>query len=566
MLTWYLPNSESMRFPVLLLSALPSCLSAQVFDHTIQTTRFSTYTSTALANNGNWFFAGIHQQGTWSFPGILREVDQDGHVIGEWQVGQPLDGTVTIKDMIAQDNGSLLLIGHVSICDVWDPVGLIYSFDNGEISLMHSYPSMGFMDAARNDSLMVMAANTGILFADHSGDSLYWTSFPTSIPVNRVLPTEQGFVGFGSQGCRAVLTNGTLYGPGLDVPLRDMIVLEDGRLLALTMDSLLELTPGLIRTGNGLRIIDYDGPRRLAYAGDAVRVHTKDTLFSFTPQLEPISAYPTRHPLIAYDWLESTGYSPIDVVFTDELVMTAGFYGAGFSATACRSFPLDALPDEIATDVELYGLSVDSIHISTSYSPTLISYVAGTAKVSAWLRNDGGIPVTSISLNHKLIATCGANGFSQSYDTLNLAPGDSIQLQFGPFGFYQPFLQASISEEFDLCIWAAQPSYRVDRNPLDNEACFPITIDFSTGQFELIRPEQILVYPNPASSFVMIDLEAAGSVRLALTDTQGRCVHQVTTEFGGSALPIDISSLSPGTYILEVVKNDHRSTHRLVVE
>lgn len=544
--------------PLLLLClGLSNGLRSQELDHATQNSLFSSYSAVEKGANGNWYVAGYYQQSYWSFPPFLREVAPDGQIINEWTFSAGGDELKIINDIVAQPDGSLLLIGWGGVCDVWGPTGFIYSFENGVIQSQHSYPSLGLAHAVQNDSLTVIAATSGLLFTDLAGDSLRWTPFPQYELPYRVCRTDEGFVGMGGFGARNVLPDGTMTDSLMDVSMDDMIQMPGGALLALTMDSLLELTSDLQRTGNGVRIIDYFGRRRVAYAGGAVRVHTKDTLFSFTPQLVQLSAIPTGHPW-AFNGFDPLGYWAGPIEFTDEMVITAGWYVTGAYGAAFRTFPLDVPSTELETDAELKDMTIDSIS-----STITSSSASGVVTVSAWLHNSGDALLTSVTLNYIVDWICGQGGYSQSYDTLALNPGDSVQLELGPFNFYEEFWQPA--PQWDLCIWAARPNYRVDRDPVNNEAC--ALIDFTTGM-SASGSKSPLFFPNPATDHVMLrpNLPQHGSFDVTFLDLQGRIALKRSMNYTGELLRIGIEDIKPGVYIVEIAQAGHRSSHRLVVE
>ena len=544
-------------------------IRSQELEHATQTSLYSRYGPTALGTNGNWYLAGHFQQSTWSFPYFIREMGPDGLILNEWFYGAPPDTSINVNDIVARPDGTLLLIGTKGVCDVWGPAGLIYTFDNGDIHSQRIYPSLGLSHSAANDSMLVIAATTGLLFTDLFGDSLNWTQFPPSELPARVCTTEEGFVGMGYFGARSVLPDGTFSDALLNVSVHDMIQLQGGSLLALTTDSLIELTSSLQRTGTGVRIIDNVGPRRVAYAGGTVRVHTMDTLYSFTPQLVQLGAIPTHNPWEpSFVWSPIAGYWPGTVEFADTIVMTAGAYISGSSAAACRSFVFDAPAPQLVTDAEMKDLTVDSLTYTLNYDPNFFSSASGWAWVTAWLHNSGDAPLTSVTLNHRLGAICGLDGYSQSYDTLALVPGDSIQLEFGPFYFYESFWQANTIDDLALCIWVARPNFRIDREPLGNEVCTSVSIDFTTGTFSSSGTTLPAIFPNPTKDQVMIrpDLPQHGSFGVTFFDLQGRAVLRRSMIYVGGSMRIEIEDLRPGVYIVEITQADHRASHRLVVD
>ncbi len=553
-----------MRSLLLTFVCLPLWGAAfgQGWDRMYQVSPMSSYTAVTQAPNGNWFFAGMYQQSTFplsfSFPVILREVASNGQVLGEWTFAVPDNEATHIGDLMVLDDGSLILSGYMSYnCDLSPVVGYARCLLDGALLWDRSFAMGPLNDAAQNDSLLAFLSDGGVLFTDHSGDSLYTTTFHPIPFTRRIVATDQGFVVSGYHGAQSLFADGALSDSLVGVHVEDIIQMPAGTFLALTTDSVLELSANLERTGIGVQVNGYE-PRGIAYEGGAVYVHTVDSLFSFTPGLVPLGHVAMDQPWEPTGLMnEIVGYWPRVVAFSDEEVMTAGSYACGVSGTASRSMLLNGTPSDLAMDVALTNLTVDSLIYSGSY---------GTAWTRAWLHNEGDAVLTSVTLNHVLpIVICGWNADSQAYDTLALAPGDSIKLAFGPFDLYEPFFQG---DSLDICIWAARPNYRLDREPLDNEVCIGMAIDVTTGSYGPFGEGPHTLFPNPASGQVMLlpDVPQHGSFDLTFYDLQGRIILRRSMSFAGAPLAIDISGLNSGSFILEVVQADHRSQHRLVVE
>ena len=527
-----------------------------------QVSPMSSYTAVTSANNGNWFFAGMFQQSTFplafSFPVMLREAAPNGQVLGEWTFAVPGNEATRISDLMMRDDGSLILSGYVSFnCDVSSVAGYASCFLNGSFLWERTFAMGPLNDAAQNDSLLAFVTDDGVLFTDHSGDSLSATAFHPSLFMKSITTTEQGFVVSGYHGAQSIHANGALSDSLVGVHVEDVIQMPSGTFLALTTDSVLELSANLERTGIGVRAIGYY-PRGIAYAGGAVRFHTVDSLFSFTPGLLPLSAVPMGQPWEPTGLMnEIVGYWPRVLAFNDQEVMTAGAYACGIQGVASRSMLLNGTASDLAMDVALKNLTIDSVEGT---------YLYGTAWAHVWLHNEGDAVLTSVTLNHVLpIVICGWNADSQAYDTLALAPGDSIELAFGLFDLLEQFPQG---DTLEICIWAARPNYRLDREPLDNEACISVPINITTGSFSPLRESPQALFPNPASGQVILrpDMQHHGSFDLTIYDLQGRAILQHSMSYSGAPLTIDISGLNPGSFIVEITQEDHRSQHRLIVE
>lgn len=99
--------------------------------------------------------------------------------------------------------------------------------------------------------------------------------------------------------------------------------------------------------------------------------------------------------------------------------------------------------------------------------------------------------------------------------------------------------------------------------------------DWPTGIDEFILPESKLLdlslFPNPVSEdqvFITYNSSDNGLVKASIYDLNGRVFIQQTslTAIGEQHLSIDISSLTPGLYLIQLEEGEKRGVARLVVE
>jgi uncharacterized repeat protein (TIGR01451 family) len=103
-----------------------------------------------------------------------------------------------------------------------------------------------------------------------------------------------------------------------------------------------------------------------------------------------------------------------------------------------------------------------------------------------------------------------------------------------------------------------------DFNPAiqTNELVHTVIVITGTPE-ENLRNDDMIVYPNPASDMLTIDLAKCGTSSLVvLTDLSGRPVMTIP---GGTMLQLDLSGLSEGVYLLKVETDKGIYNRRIVL-
>ncbi|KAB2810310.1 T9SS type A sorting domain-containing protein [Phaeocystidibacter luteus] len=85
---------------------------------------------------------------------------------------------------------------------------------------------------------------------------------------------------------------------------------------------------------------------------------------------------------------------------------------------------------------------------------------------------------------------------------------------------------------------------------------------------EIDLSNEIKLYPNPADEYVNMEFgDVSGEFDLRIVDMQGRTITTKSElAVPGTSVPVDVSMLTPGVYILSVEKDDSVSSFRLTVE
>jgi hypothetical protein len=82
-----------------------------------------------------------------------------------------------------------------------------------------------------------------------------------------------------------------------------------------------------------------------------------------------------------------------------------------------------------------------------------------------------------------------------------------------------------------------------------------------------LTPDDILLFPNPASDCVHIDLDLDNDlpVRMAIFDTAGREIYS-NQVFVKDLRTFDISNISNGIYFIYFESNDQVASKKLIID
>jgi hypothetical protein len=105
----------------------------------------------------------------------------------------------------------------------------------------------------------------------------------------------------------------------------------------------------------------------------------------------------------------------------------------------------------------------------------------------------------------------------------------------------------------------------------DGNGCSSVstfTVSLIIGIKNSIQGPQVEVMPNPTNGFalVKIRLAATASVQLRLTDLSGKVIYAMEEENAATEIQhqIDLSDLSSGVYLLQVVSEGQQSWTRIM--
>jgi len=155
--------------------------------------------------------------------------------------------------------------------------------------------------------------------------------------------------------------------------------------------------------------------------------------------------------------------------------------------------------------------------------------------------------------------------FFVALDLTLLSPGDSIGLLSTRDGCYSG--EQLAWEKDSTGTWVPLNDGTIITSwGLDIDmAIFPVG-DFGlhTG-VETIHEEDVLVYPNPASEKIFINLQTKNALSLQVLDLQGRALYTSDFRKREGQIEIETTHFTPGIYILEIKSTKNRSVQKIVI-
>jgi hypothetical protein len=88
-------------------------------------------------------------------------------------------------------------------------------------------------------------------------------------------------------------------------------------------------------------------------------------------------------------------------------------------------------------------------------------------------------------------------------------------------------------------------------------------VDVNNLVIEKFDSSLVQVYPNPAKNRITVKFEKMQDVDVVMYDLLGRKVLSKSLEYSGQAL--DVSSLTSGTYIMQLTDNENRTFSKKII-
>lgn len=142
----------------------------------------------------------------------------------------------------------------------------------------------------------------------------------------------------------------------------------------------------------------------------------------------------------------------------------------------------------------------------------------------------------------------------------------------GPFNLNITFLKPPAPGPHKLCAEITLRNRSADsvkdNTPINNRSCANIVVDFPTSIAGIYNENEVLIYPNPATTVINFKLPAMvfSPVQVHIKDMTGREVYkQAKSIAADNTLKVDIDTMPAGVYFYQLLAGDKTYTGKLTI-
>jgi hypothetical protein len=216
-----------------------------------------------------------------------------------------------------------------------------------------------------------------------------------------------------------------------------------------------------------------------------------------------------------------------------------------------RAFDLSGTENQEVprTEVEPTSLLANDVEL-TSYVSGDYNIVTLSFDHSILIKNNGPAELTECRINRFVnFGICAYAYYTEEFQNLTIAPGDSAWIDVGFTGFYQNAYALGDTITYSTCFFTSNPNGLVDLVVENDEICD--TYQFIITDVPEESKHEFSIFPNPASDVLHIESVILGQ-RYTVYDLDGRNILAGSVENG----TIDISAIANGNYMLSITSNN----------
>lgn len=560
-------------------------ISAQDFNIAYQPS-FYSFSNRLLPVSENRFLIG-GQVGVFMgypvFAPFLKMVDENG--VGVWEDRiLEVEGTELgeITDMEINDNGQIFIAGVVSGCDYGLP-GFMAEYDSlgnkiwleeiwgllhisllpdGNLALLSQLGELSRFDPAEGVVWEVDLRESGQIFHSRevvygpdqhiyvlSADKLFKINLEGEVVSELEITQGQTIVAASGSNHLWLLTSNKLQKLDTQLSTVDEIELSgEGQFDKLKVEGALMYAMG--KTNNAQPVV--------VKLTDDLQIDT-----SFTILDEYFIPYDFQ---IVNDRLIFTGDELVDpytssqeINYYNRTLVHRGSNIFLYTTDLAGNAP-ELMDDAAVTEVSYQNITLDSIGDCGS--------AAGTVTwdgINISIKNEGSTILETVSLNISFVPCsfiCASKiTATRNYDNLNLAPGESITINWGGLQ-----VQGLVFQELsELCFWTSIPNGRIDGDHSNNNFCADIIID---TREVVANSHDLTLFPNPASD--VLEVQYSGQSQLfqqyRVVNIMGQVVLSGQWPQGQNRISLNVNDLDSGMYIFQLSGDLQVLVQQIVVE
>ena len=511
----------------------------------------------------SWFYSG----GVFTSLSYLDKIDTNGNVIWSSQVN-PYPGEYTrVYDVEISETGGAYVAGHIwTTCDVSNNCkSFIQKFEpdgTADWSLVFNDEwcwvndvQLSFVDdtllmlgqSYSGDSTKIMRVLTNAAFVDSMtigiNDIVEFDQFGNSefIAVGNIANDIYRFDVNGN-----LVGNADPGGPIVDFSKRNdtLFCITDQEVIIL--DTVFNVMDQATITGHGsldqIRT-DLGGIRFLGHHTNAIDYVELDE------QLQEVnstsSALDNTHQIFA-DFTDS------HLGVAQKIDLTNG------STVRILDYSLHDPTDSLInyTDAGIVDVEMNAFNIGPFGPPGI--YTVNMYN-TVLVKNYGPNVLNSVKINRWYsIWLCNDIYYTEEFDSLNIAPGDSLWIDVGWSGNHTYAYATPIPDTLtsNICFFTSYPNRITDMNVSNDRGCREHVIGFSgMDEFKI----QASIYPNPSNGSFQISLSEFVDAQFIVNDLAGKTLFYQKANTNN--LTIDLADLAEGIYFLTILTSDNQHLH-----
>lgn len=521
----------------------------------------------ACVNEYSYLVKSQKSSGSFFTQCALLKLDTLGNVLWTVDIMPIFTEYIGVNQLIPTENGGVYVVGNgVQTCDVLiDCYSFIQKYDatgNLEWSTMKPNNCYG----QNMTGLSLLSSNSTLVnYVDSSGSHLLQFN-PSGIPIDTIPITScylQGFselsnaaiVGFHNDSLFQFDGTGSVINEQLFSTNISSILAVNDTLLVLTQDSIFQFDNNLqalnaetfLGINNYSRLKNLDGI--VHFMGETA---TGIALLKIDNQLQLVNSLPISvdlHPNYYNDFSNS------------HLSIGDAYPITYYNAIRYLDYSTESTVNELVnwTDIGIVDVQINQQTIIPF--PNTNGVYTTNLDVSVLVKNFGTHVLQSCRINHLIspAIVCSDFFYTEEFQNLNLAPGDSMWVNLGWLGDYTNFYQTIV--ERIVCVYTSHPNQKTDLVVPNDQGCEYVFFGYVGNEEQTLT--DFTLFPNPTSESITIQSPFTGQTNYLLKDLNGSVVMNGMLD--GSSLTVE--QLASGIYFVELFHEEHRSLiKKLVIE